>query len=220
MVSRLALRWCWFAFFATALTMIDVSPVSAKPNAVIETGAREMRGILEENWWNTQFAMLLAGIAAFVLYLLAKSMWLLPSKDQGLKDTSSQKDTAGKPGSSLDFRDRAGKPAIGKKKQMTRDEIEEEFARVSEANYRPDPVEDDETEESLKIVFKGAKWGFVAGMAVAMIYIQIHTPSSLGFYPGDVGVVLFACIGPGAAIGALFAWLGAWLRTMISGDRY
>jgi hypothetical protein len=210
MVSRLALRCCWFAFFATALTMIDVSPASAEPNAVIETGANEMKGILEENWWSTQFTMLLAGIAVFVFYFVTRSTGLLPSKDQGLKDTSGQKDAAVKPRS---WRDRAGKPAIGKKKQMTRDEIEEEDAKVSEANYRPDPVDDDETENLLKTIFKGAKWGFVAGMVVAMVYIQIRTPSSLGFYPGDVGVVLFVCAGSGAAIGALFAWLG----TMISG---
>lgn len=215
-VSCLVVRSCWFAFFATTLTMIDVSLVNAEPNAVIETGAREMRGILEDNWWNTQFAMLLAGIAAFVFYFLTKSTWLLPSKDQGLNDASNRKAAAGKPGGSVD-RDRAEKSAIGKKKQMKRDEIEEEFAKVSEANYRPAPVEDDETETLLKVVFKGAKWGFVAGMVVAMVYIQIHTPSSLGFYPGDVGVVLFVCAGSGAAIGALFAWLGTWLSTLIFG---
>jgi len=214
-VSRLVSRCCRFAVFAATLTVIDVSPVNAEPNAVIETGAREMRRILEENWANTEFVMLLAGIAAFALYFLTKSTWLSPSKDQGLKDTSSQKDAAVKPRSSPDFRSPAGKPAIGEKQPVTREEIEEEFAKVSEANYRPDPVEDDATENLLKVVFKGAKWGFVAGCAVAMVYIQIHTPASLGFYPGDAGVVLFACIGPGAAIGALLVWLG----TLISDDK-
>ena len=207
-VSRLVSSCCWFAFFAATSTMIDVSKVNAEPTAVIETGAEEMRRILAENWANAEFVLLLAGIAAFVLYFLTKSTWLLPSKDRGLKDTSSRKYASGKPGSSLDFRDGAGKPAISKKQPVTREEIEEEFAKVSEANYRPDPVEDDATENLLKIVFKGAKWGFAAGFAVAMIYIQIHTPASLGFYPGDAGVVLFACIGSGAAIGALLAWLG------------
>jgi hypothetical protein len=215
-VSHLVLRWCWFAFFAAALTMIDASPVNAELNAVIETGAQEMRRIEAENWWNTQLTFLLAGIAILVFYFLAKSPWLLPSKDRGSKNASNRKDAPFKPRSSVDLRDAAGKPAIGKNKQMTRDEIEQEFAKVSEANYRPVEDDDDETETLLKIVFKGAKWGFVAGFLVATVYIQIHTPSSLGFYTGDVGLVFFACMGPGAAIGALFAWLG----TLISGDRY
>jgi hypothetical protein len=214
--SRLVVRCCWFALFAATLTMIDVSPVNAEPNAVIETGAREMRRIIAENWWNTQFAMLLAGIAAFVFYVLTKPPLFLRSKDQGLKDASNGKPETFKPRSSVDLRDRARKPAIGKKKPATRDEIEEEFVKVSEANYRPAPVEDDATENLLKIVFKGAKWGFAAGFAVASVHIQMNTPASLGFYPGDVGVVFFACMGPGAAIGALLAWLG----TLISGNRY
>jgi hypothetical protein len=214
-VSGLGWRWCWFAFFAATLTMIDVSLVNAEPNPVIETGANEMKRIDAENWWNTQFTFLLAGIALFVFYFLVKSPWLLPSKDRGSKDASSQKPATFKPRGSVDFRSPAGKSAISKKQPVTRDEIEEEFAKVSEANYKPDEEDDDETEEVFKIVFKGAKWGFVAGFVVAMVYLQMHTPASLGFYPGDAGLVLFACMAPGAAIGALFAWLS----TLFSGDR-
>jgi hypothetical protein len=47
----------------------------------------------------------------------------------------------------------------------------------------------------------------MVGAVIAMVYIQMHTVPSLGFYPGDAGLVFFACIGPGAAIGALLAWL-------------
>lgn len=53
-----------------------------------------------------------------------------------------------------------------------------------------------------------AKYGFIAGIAVAMYYIESNSPASLGFYAGPVPLplvfVFFA--GGGALAGAGFAW--------------
>ena len=76
-------------------------------------------------------------------------------------------------------------------------------------NSNNGPVDGGEPEKFSKIVSKGAKWGFATGFLVAMVYIQRHKPSSLGFYPGDIGLVFAACLPSGAAIGALIGWLSA-----------
>ena len=56
-------------------------------------------------------------------------------------------------------------------------------------------------------VAKGAKWGAVAGVVVAQLYIANNSP--IGFYigPPDMLVVYVVCVGLGAAIGAGFGWL-------------
>ena len=181
--------------------IFDISLIKAE--SVIDIGASEMKRIDEERWWNYQFTAALAGIAIVVMYFLVKSSWLAP-KQPAIKKGSNEKKT------------QAVKIAGVRTKHETKDEIEEDFEKVSEVNYRPvEEVEEDESEKTLKIVFKGAKWGFYAGFVAAMIYIQMRTPTSLGFYPGDIGLVFLAFLGPGTAIGALYAWLG----TLISGQK-
>ncbi len=54
-------------------------------------------------------------------------------------------------------------------------------------------------------VYKGAKWGFVAGFLAGSIYTASHSP--LGFYPGNLALVLFGSMACGSAIGALVMWL-------------
>lgn len=79
----------------------------------------------------------------------------------------------------------------------------EDFAKVSEMNYRP--VEDDETEKVLKVVCKGAALGTMAGLS----YSQIGTNDSFlfGHYVRDSGVVVLAYCGIGLVIGAFAGWL-------------
>ena len=54
---------------------------------------------------------------------------------------------------------------------------------------------------------KGAKWGGVAGLVVAQLYLRINSP--LGFYTGNMLLVFAVCIGLGTAIGVGIAWLSA-----------
>ncbi|HWB45421.1 MAG TPA: hypothetical protein VG900_08290 [Hyphomicrobiaceae bacterium] len=56
---------------------------------------------------------------------------------------------------------------------------------------------------------KGAKWGAVAGLALAQIYISHNSP--LGFYTGSLPIVFLLCIGSGVAIGAA---IGRWAATI------
>lgn len=90
-------------------------------------------------------------------------------------------------------------------------EIEEDFAKVSELNYRP--VEDDETEKVLKVVSKGATWGALSGFLIAQL------PSNynflFGYYLSDSGLVLLGYVGVGLVIGAL----GGWLYTVVLRQR-
>ena len=88
------------------------------------------------------------------------------------------------------------------------DESEEDFARVSEANFRP--VEDDETEKVLKVVSKGAAWGVLAGLSISQFYMS--TNSLFGFYIRDGGLVILGYCGTGLAIGALAGWLYTLIR--------
>jgi hypothetical protein len=55
--------------------------------------------------------------------------------------------------------------------------------------------------------YKGARWGFAVGFAVAWIYISNNTPPALGFYPGNLTLVFIVCMGLGSVAGALFMWL-------------
>ena len=96
------------------------------------------------------------------------------------------------------------------------DRPEEDFAKVSEMN--DGPVQEDENETTLNTVFKGAKWGAVAGCVFSAVYIRMNTPASLGFYPGDLSYVFLVCIGGPAAVGALLGWLSTKLPAD-EGDR-
>jgi hypothetical protein len=80
-----------------------------------------------------------------------------------------------------------------------------EFAKAREANV--EPVQEYKPEKTRNAIFKGMKWGTVAGWIVALLYIQMGTPRSLGFYPGDLTSVFLAFIGSGVGLGALFGWL-------------
>jgi len=90
-------------------------------------------------------------------------------------------------------------------KKAEEDETEEDFAKVSEANYQP--VEDDDTEKMLKVVCNGAAWGAMAGLS----YSQIGTHDSFlfGHYVRDSGLVILADTGIGLVIGAFAGWIYA-----------
>ena len=83
------------------------------------------------------------------------------------------------------------------------DETEEDFAKVSEVNYRP--VEEDETEKVLKVLSKCAAWGAMAGLA----FSQTGTNDSFlfGHYVRDGGLVILADAGIGLVIGAFVGWI-------------
>jgi hypothetical protein len=67
-------------------------------------------------------------------------------------------------------------------------------------------IEETAAEEEKRLpAWKGVKWGMVAGLAAAMLYINAHSP--LGFYVGNITLVLLGGIGAGGAIGALVMWL-------------
>jgi hypothetical protein len=60
-----------------------------------------------------------------------------------------------------------------------------------------------------KATWKGAKWGMVAGFAVAQIFISygsIDTPFG-SIYNGNIALVFIFWIGIGSALGAGIAWL-------------
>jgi hypothetical protein len=69
------------------------------------------------------------------------------------------------------------------------------------------PIEEPVKKEPPSPIAKGAKWGAVAGVVIAQLYIANDSP--IGFYvgPPDMLVVFAACIGLGVAIGAGFGWL-------------
>jgi hypothetical protein len=58
-----------------------------------------------------------------------------------------------------------------------------------------------------KALFKGGNWGMAAGLAIAYCYTSIHSP--LGFYGGNLVLVLLSGIGLGYILGALLGWLSA-----------
>ena len=70
-----------------------------------------------------------------------------------------------------------------------------------------EPTDNDETNNLLRTLGKGAKWGALIGFVIAAIYIKMNTLPALGFYLGNDLLVNFVCIGLGAGIGALCAWL-------------
>lgn len=90
-------------------------------------------------------------------------------------------------------------------------EVEEDFAKVSELNYRP--VEDDETEKILKVVSKGAIWGALAGFLIAQLPRNYNF--LFGYYLSDSGLVLLGYCGVGLVIG-VFA---GWLYTLVPGKK-
>jgi hypothetical protein len=91
-------------------------------------------------------------------------------------------------------------------KKKKKEEIDD-FAEVSERNYRP--VLDDPTEQVLKIVLKGAAAGVLAGVVISQF------PSNenflFGYYFNDGGLVILAYCGAGLVIGAFAGWLYALL---------
>ena len=58
-----------------------------------------------------------------------------------------------------------------------------------------------------KALFRGGNWGMAAGLAVAIYYTSNHAP--LGFYNGNLILVLSICVGAGFALGAFAGWLSA-----------
>jgi hypothetical protein len=54
-------------------------------------------------------------------------------------------------------------------------------------------------------VLQGAWWGIAAGASVANSYLLVHPSAS--FNAGPLALVLFGCLGAGAALGALAMWL-------------
>ncbi len=77
---------------------------------------------------------------------------------------------------------------------------------IDPAPDRPPGWEDSPTG---KAVFKGAKWGAVAGLAIGQFYISsnsIETPFG-SIYTGNVTLVLIGCIGVCSALGAGIGWV-------------
>jgi len=71
-----------------------------------------------------------------------------------------------------------------------------------------DPAPDSKEEADWPVeIWTGAKWGMAAGVAAGIAYLNVHTPSSLGFYPGDAGLVMVPAFVGGAAAGAAIGWL-------------
>ncbi len=52
---------------------------------------------------------------------------------------------------------------------------------------------------------RAATWGAVAGLVLALLLIRRHP--HLHMHGGEVGLIFVVCIGLGAAVGAVFAWL-------------
>lgn len=95
--------------------------------------------------------------------------------------------------------------------QQKSDESNPDFAQASEQLAKLDPKpEESEQDKRFDVVCNGAKWGMLAGFALAQIIISGNSP--LGFYLGDLGLLFLETMGPGAAIGALFGWLSLYLR--------
>jgi hypothetical protein len=80
-----------------------------------------------------------------------------------------------------------------------------------------DPAPDSREQADWPVeIWTGAKWGMAAGVAAGLAYVSAHTVPSLGFYPGDAGLVLVPAFVGGAVVGAAIGWLwvhgpGAWL---------
>ena len=58
-----------------------------------------------------------------------------------------------------------------------------------------------------KALFRGGNWGMAAGLAAAVYYLSVHSP--LGFYTGNLLLVLGGGIAAGFALGALAGWVSA-----------
>jgi hypothetical protein len=82
-----------------------------------------------------------------------------------------------------------------------------DFMKVTQQS-KLEAAPESEQDKKFDVLWNGAKWGLLAGFAIAQFIISRHSP--FGFYiGGDVGVLLFSWMGGGAAAGALFAWLCA-----------
>src|SRR5262245_58724839 len=88
------------------------------------------------------------------------------------------------------------------KKETKKEEIED-FAEVSERNYRP--VEDDATEKVLKVVTKGAALGTMGGLVVGQL--PGNENELFGYFLQDGGVAILGYAGTGLLLGALAGWL-------------
>ena len=96
-------------------------------------------------------------------------------------------------------------------KTSDNDPDQPDFAQASEQLAKLDPKpEETEREKGFDVVCNGAKWGLLAGFALAQIIISGNSP--LGFYLGDLGLLFLETMGPGAAIGALFGWASLHMR--------
>ena len=96
--------------------------------------------------------------------------------------------------------------------QKCDDESEKpDFAKVSEQLAKLDPTpEESEQDKRFDVICNGAKWGMLAGFALAQIIISNNSP--LGFYlGGDLGLLFLKTMCSGTAIGALFGWLSLYL---------
>jgi hypothetical protein len=71
----------------------------------------------------------------------------------------------------------------------------------------PDKPPTWERTTAAKALFRGGNWGMAAGLAVATLYTSSHSP--LGFYTGNLILVLACGCGLGYALGAFAGWLSA-----------
>jgi hypothetical protein len=69
----------------------------------------------------------------------------------------------------------------------------------------PDRPPGKENSPTSNAMVKGAKWGAVAGLIIAQMYIGQHSPH--GFYMGNLLAVFAVCIGLCTFIGAAIGWL-------------
>jgi hypothetical protein len=68
-------------------------------------------------------------------------------------------------------------------------------------------AEASDSEQPLSPVLKGLKYGAYTGTILGIVYVNMNTLPSLGFYDGSVILVCATLATFGAVLGAVIAWL-------------
>jgi hypothetical protein len=84
---------------------------------------------------------------------------------------------------------------------------EDKKAASEQPQNTADQATTSDAQQPLSPVLKGLKYGAYTGVILGLVYVDMNTLPSLGFYDGSVIMVCAKLAAIGAAIGALFGWL-------------
>ena len=96
-----------------------------------------------------------------------------------------------------------------KNKLTSRGRADTPLNRLGEPIIDPAPDKPPTWEDTVpaKALFRGGNWGMFIGLTIAIYYTSTHSP--LGFYSGNLILMLAVGVGAGFVLGAFIGWMSA-----------